>query len=115
MSLHNLSASALFLNAPTFSLKNVLFISKTAASISNGRCDILYFFPNFIFDKNVLYNADKSVLYSFTEGTKATSFSMPDSIIDIDKYYLLLNNHLKLYDILYYNLDIVLLFLIYNY
>ena len=50
---------------------------------------------NFIFEKNVLYNKDKSVIYCFTEGAKSTSFSMPNSVIDIDEYAFWGNDSLK--------------------
>ena len=50
---------------------------------------------NFVFEKNVLYNKDKTKIYCFTEGSKATSFSMPDSVIDIDEYAFWGNDSLK--------------------
>ena len=51
--------------------------------------------PNFVFDKSVLYNQDKSLIYCFAEGSKATSYNMPDSVIDIDEYAFWGNDYLK--------------------
>ena len=51
--------------------------------------------PNFIFDKNVLYNKDKTKIYYFAQGSKATSYNMPDSVIDIDEYAFWGNESLK--------------------
>ena len=50
---------------------------------------------NFVFEKNVLYSKDKSKIYYFAEGSKATSYNMPDSVIDIDEYAFWGNDHLK--------------------
>lgn len=50
---------------------------------------------NFVFEKNVLYNKDKSKIYYFAEGSKATSYNMPDSVIDIDEYAFWGNDNLK--------------------
>ena len=50
---------------------------------------------NFVFEKNVLYNQDKTIIYCFTEGSKATSYFMPDSVIDIDEYAFWGNESLK--------------------
>lgn len=55
--------------------------------------------PNFIFDKNALYDKEKTILYCFTEGAKSTSYSMPDSVIDVDEYAFWGNDSLK--EILY--------------
>lgn len=49
----------------------------------------------FVFDKNALYDKNKTKLYCYTEGAKATSYSMPDSVIDIDKYAFWGNDSLK--------------------
>lgn len=51
--------------------------------------------PNFIFEKNALYDKEKTILYCFTEGAKSTSYSMPDSVIDIDEYAFWGNDSLK--------------------
>lgn len=51
--------------------------------------------PNFIFEKNALYDKEKTTLYCFTEGAKSTSYSMPDSVIDIDEYAFWGNDSLK--------------------
>ena len=50
---------------------------------------------NFVYEKNVLYNKDKTMIYCFTEGSKEASFSMPDSVIDIDEYAFWGNDYLK--------------------
>lgn len=51
--------------------------------------------PNFVFEKNALYDKNKTILYCFTEGAKSTSYSMPDSVIDIDEYAFWGNDSLK--------------------
>ena len=51
--------------------------------------------PNFIFEKNALYDKEKTILYCFTEGAKSTSYSMPDSVVDIDEYAFWGNDSLK--------------------
>ena len=42
--------------------------------------------PNFTFEKNALYDKEKTVLYCYTEGSKSKSYSMPDTVVDIDEY-----------------------------
>ncbi len=42
--------------------------------------------PYFVFEKNALYDKEKSILYCYAEGSKSTSYSMPDTVIDIDEY-----------------------------
>lgn len=42
--------------------------------------------PNFVFEKNALYDKEKTLLYCYTEGAESKSYSMPDSVIDIDEY-----------------------------
>lgn len=51
--------------------------------------------PYFIFEKNGLYDKDKTILYCYTEGSKATQYSMPNSVIDIDEYAFWGNDYLK--------------------
>ena len=51
--------------------------------------------PNFVFEKNALYDKNKTLLYCYTEGAKSTSYSMPDSVIDIDEYAFWGNDSLK--------------------
>lgn len=51
--------------------------------------------PYFVFEKNGLYNKDKTILYCYTEGAKATQYSMPNSVIDIDEYAFWGNDYLK--------------------
>lgn len=51
--------------------------------------------PNFIFEKNALYDKEKTILYCFTEGAKSTSYSMPDSVVDVDEYAFWGNDSLK--------------------
>lgn len=51
--------------------------------------------PNFIFEKNALYDKEKTILYCFTEGVKSTSYSMPDSVVDVDEYAFWGNDSLK--------------------
>lgn len=41
---------------------------------------------NFVFEKNALYDKEKTLLYCYTEGSKSKSYSMPDTVIDIDEY-----------------------------
>lgn len=42
--------------------------------------------PYFVFEKNALYDKEKTLLYCYTEGSKSKSYSMPDTVIDIDEY-----------------------------
>lgn len=51
--------------------------------------------PYFIFEKNGLYDKEKTILYCYTEGSKATQYSMPDSVTDIDEYAFWGNDSLK--------------------
>ena len=51
--------------------------------------------PYFVFEKNGLYDKDKTILYSFAEGSQATQYSMPNSVIDIDEYAFWGNDYLK--------------------
>ena len=41
---------------------------------------------NYIFDKNGLYNKDKSLLYCYVGGTKNEKFTVPSTVTDIDEY-----------------------------
>ncbi len=41
---------------------------------------------NFVFEKNALYDKEKTLLYCYVEGAKSESYSMPDTVIDIDEY-----------------------------
>ena len=49
----------------------------------------------FVFDKNALYDKNKTLLYCYTEGRNSTSYSMPDSVVDIDEYAFWGNDSLK--------------------
>ena len=49
----------------------------------------------FVFDKNALYDKDKTLLYCYTEGAGSTSYSMPDTVTDIDEYAFWGNDSLK--------------------
>ena len=49
----------------------------------------------FVFEKNALYDKDKTILYCYTEGAKSTSYSMPDTVVDIDEYAFWGNDSLK--------------------
>ena len=49
----------------------------------------------FVFDKNALYDKEKTILYCYTEGAGSTSYSMPDSVTDIDEYAFWGNDSLK--------------------
>ena len=51
--------------------------------------------PYFVFEKNALYDKEKTLLYCYTEGSKATSYSMPDTVVDIDEYAFWGNDSLK--------------------
>lgn len=51
--------------------------------------------PYFTFDKNGLYDKEKTILYCFTEGSKATQYSMPNTVKDIDEYAFWGNDSLK--------------------
>lgn len=51
--------------------------------------------PNFIFEKNGLYNKSKTILYCYTEGAKATQYSMPNTVTDIDEYAFWGNDSLR--------------------
>ena len=51
--------------------------------------------PYFVFEKNALYDKEKTILYCYAEGSKATSYSMPDTVIDIDEYAFWGNDSLK--------------------
>ena len=51
--------------------------------------------PYFIYDKNGLYNKEKTLLYCYTEGAKSTQYSMPNTVIDIDEYAFWGNDSLK--------------------
>lgn len=51
--------------------------------------------PYFVFEKNALYDKEKTLLYCYTEGAKSTSYSMPDTVIDIDEYAFWGNDSLK--------------------
>ena len=51
--------------------------------------------PFFVFEKNGLYDKEKTILYCYAEGSKATQYSMPNSVIDIDKYAFWGNDYLK--------------------
>lgn len=41
---------------------------------------------NFVFEKYGLYNADKTLLYCYVEGSNADKYTMPTQITDIDEY-----------------------------
>lgn len=51
--------------------------------------------PYFVFDKNGLYDKEKTILYCFAEGSKATQYSMPNTVVDIDEYAFWGNDYLK--------------------
>ena len=51
--------------------------------------------PFFVFEKNGLYDKEKTILYCYAEGSKATQYSMPNSVIDIDKYAFWGNDYIK--------------------
>ena len=51
--------------------------------------------PYFVFEKNGLYDKDKTILYCYTEGAKSTQYSMPDTVTDIDEYAFWGNDSLK--------------------
>lgn len=42
--------------------------------------------PNFVFEKNVLYDKAKTKIYCYAGGSTSTSYSMPDTVVDIDEY-----------------------------
>lgn len=41
---------------------------------------------NFVFEKYGLYNADKTLLYCYMEGSNADKYTMPATVTDIDEY-----------------------------
>ncbi len=51
--------------------------------------------PYFTFYKNGLYDKDKTILYSYASGSKETSYSMPDTVVDIKEYAFWGNDNLK--------------------
>ena len=65
---------------------------KTLGSGVFAGCDKLSYIEiskdntEFVFEKNALYNKDKTILYCYTEGAKSTSYAMPDSVTDIEQY-----------------------------
>ena len=51
--------------------------------------------PYFVFAKNGLYDKGKTILYCYTEGNTSSTYSMPDTVIDIDEYAFWGNDSLK--------------------
>ena len=51
--------------------------------------------PYLVFDKGALYNKDKTILYAYFGGDKATSFTMPDTVEKIYSYTFWGNQNLE--------------------
>lgn len=51
--------------------------------------------PYFTYDKNGLYDKEKTLLYCYTEGAKSTQYSMPNTVTNIDEYAFWGNDSLR--------------------